>query len=373
MKILHLIDHLGLGGAQSLVADIFNNQISNENIFLCALRSKTIETEIKHRNVYNNSSTQIFSFKPLIFLRKLIIRENIDIIHCHLMGSEYTGYLLKKLFFPEIVLIFHEHGKILSGAKYYPKVLKLISEKIDLIIAISKSTKLGLTTKAGIDDDKIRMIYNFIDTEKFNKINISWDINKEKNKLNLDPNDFIVGFAGRIVGMKGWREFILSSKILTTNYSNFQFIIAGDGNDKDNLLDLINQLNLQNHVQYIGFQSNMKKFYSMLDCIVVPSHYEPMGLTPIEAQAMGVPVIVSNVPALNEIIHHGEDALFFEVKNSYDLSKKILMIYNDKILRAKLIRNGLVNSKLYSMTKYFRELDHTYQKTLDNHNSLLDE
>jgi len=360
MKILYLIDHLGLGGAQSLVADIFNNQLENNNIFLYSLRSKEIEVEIKHKNVYHNPSNLVVLIKPFLFLRELILRENIDIIHCHLKGAQYTGYLLKKLLFPEIILIFHEHGKILSGAKRYPKVLKLIREKIDLIIAVSKSTKMGLITKAGIDDDRIRLIYNFIDTEKFNKTNLSWEVEEERNKLNLYPNDFLVGFAGRIVGMKGWREFIVSSKILTDDFNNMKFIIAGDGNEKDKLIDLIKQLNLQNHVHFIGFQSDMRKFYSMLNCIVVPSHHEAMPLTPLEAQAMGVPVIASNIPSLREIIQDEVNGLLFQKKDPEDLAQKILFLYNNSSLRHKIVSNGLINARKYSKTEYLRKLEGIY-------------
>gem|GEM_PF-5934199 len=73
-----------------------------------ALRKRNINIEINHKNIFYNDSKNKFSF-PILKLKKFIEKNNIDVLHCHLAKSQIMGYMLKKLFFPNIKLILHEH------------------------------------------------------------------------------------------------------------------------------------------------------------------------------------------------------------------------------------------------------------------------
>ena len=140
----------------------------------------------------------------------------------------------------------------------------------------------------------------------------------------------------------------------------------GEGAESKKLQFTIEKLNLNNHVQYLGFIDDILDFYACLDCFVIPSHWEPMGLTEIEAQACGIPVIASNTKGLNEIIRDKETGLLFEPRNVKDLEEKILLMYNDKDLRKKLIKNSLVEVRKYSREYYMDELFSVYNELLSN-------
>jgi len=114
MKILHIIDSLGLGGAQTVVRGIFESQKDNRDIFLFALRRRDITMEIDHINVKIFNSNKKYSFKPLIKLKELIRKEGIEVLHCHLFKSQLFGVIIKIFYFPKIKIIFQEHGKIFS-------------------------------------------------------------------------------------------------------------------------------------------------------------------------------------------------------------------------------------------------------------------
>lgn len=91
-----------------------------------------------------------------------------------------------------------------------------------------------------------------------------------------------------------------------------------------------------------------------------------MGLTEIEAQACGIPVIACNTEGLNEIIQDKETGLLFEPKNVKDLEEKILRMKNDTDLRSKLIKNSLLEVEKYSRAHYMDELFSVYNELLSN-------
>ena len=166
-----------------------------------------------------------------------------------------------------------------------------------------------------------------------------------KNNFNrVSPNnDFVLGFAARIIERKGWLDLLLAFRSLQKE--NIKLLIVGDGAESKKLQSTIEKLNLNNQVQYLGFIDDILDFYACLDCFVIPSHWEPMGLTEIEAQACGIPVIASNTEGLNEIIRDKETGLLFEPKNVKDLEENILRMKNDTDLRGKLIKNSLLEVK----------------------------
>jgi glycosyltransferase involved in cell wall biosynthesis len=354
MRVLHIIDTLWLGGAQTLERDYFEAQKDNLDVFLYVLRRTDPQVIIDHRNVLIRNSFSRFSFFPLFELRKFIKENKIDIVHCHLLRSQLFGYLVKRFFFPEIKLVIHEQGDLVDTAGLSVPILKVIKHKTDLFITCSNALRRLLLEKINVEPVKAICLYNAINLQKFNRQAILWNVKEEKNKIGIGEDAFVVGFAGRLAERKGWREFVGLAKIFLSNAS-VKFLIAGDGPDKEELLSYIPVHGLSN-VIYIGYAPNMQLFYSLIDCLVVPSHHEPMGMIVPEAQAMRVPVIAANVDGLNEIVTDGTNVLLFGAKNIAGIKATLLKVIEDKPLRDYLISNGVTNAEKYSIESYSKAL-----------------
>lgn len=354
VKVLHIIDSMWLWWAQTVVKWIFEKQKENSDIFLYALRIRDINIKIDHKNIFTHNSTNKFSF-PLFILRKFIKENNIEILHCHLAKSQIMWWVLKTLFFQKIKLVFHEHGEIFEDWKIYPFLMNLFRNKVDTYIAVSKATKKYILQKTHFKENKVIVLYNFVDLDKFKKIE-NFDLETERKKYWLKKDDFVIWFASRLVERKWWIEFVESAKILSKKY-DIKFLIAWDWPDREKLLD---QIKWVSNIQYIWYMDNMVDFYNTLDCFIFPSHWEPLGLTWIEANTCGCPVIASDIEWLNEIMINDENALLFEKQNIEDLVEKIERIYNDIELRNNLIKNWLEEVKKYSLGKYLVELNNLY-------------
>ena len=364
MKTLHIIDKLGLGGPQTLLKEIIEKQVESNAIILYVLRETDIIIDIEHPKVNVYPSNNIFSFKPLKELNNIIEYEKIDVLHCHGYRAKVFGWLLKKRLASSVRLVFHEHGDIFRNNKFYNLLLRLSISEVDLNLACSKATKQQLIKKAHIPEDKIEVLYNFVDLNRYNRKNSVWDTEEERKKMGVSIDDFIIGFAGRIVGVKGWKLFIDAAKLLSGNLSNAKFVVAGDGKDKVKLLKLIGSYHLNSDVIYVGYITDMVWFYSVLNCLVLPSYRESMPLAVIEAQAMGIPVIASNIETLTEIICDEENGLFFELHNEKELAEKIRLLFEDDNLKRKIISGGLKTVQKYSLNVYIENLNNIYDGLL---------
>ena len=364
MKVLHIIDHLNIGGAQTILKGILEKEKNNKNIFCYVLKNSKAKIKINSQNLYLCKNYSRLNVRSLFELKKIIKNENVDILHCHLMKAYILGYLLKLLFFKNIKLVFHEHGEIFINRKWYSCFVKIAQKKVNLLIAVSEATKNKLMENAGVDSNKIKILHNFVDLEKFGyDINNKYNNNRSKKneELKIKDNDFVVGFAARIVRRKGCYNLISAFGELR-NIKNIKLIIAGEGHEKNNYVKLINKLKLNDKVFFLGAVLNMAWFYSIIDCFVIPSHWEPFGIVALEAQATKVPVIASNTGGLNEIISDKKTGLLFEPENEKDLAKKIELIYNNEELRKKLAENGFESVKKYSLGNYLIKLENIYHE-----------
>jgi L-malate glycosyltransferase len=355
---------MGLGGAQTLVAGIIEGCEASDDIYCYVLRRNDLRLINLRNTICRNSNSCLYDTLSIPELKRLISQKNIQILHCHLLESFFLGYLLKKLYFKHIKLIYHEHGRIFSNRTTYKLFLKLTYENTDLSIAVSKATRRKIIEYTQREEEKIKVIYNFVDLDKFNTENCNVNSNKLNHKFNIKSDDFVFGFAARIIKRKGWLDLLLAFKSIEDK--NVKLLIVGDGVESQKLQSTIEKLNLNDKVYYLGYVDDILDFYSCLDCFVIPSHWEPMGLTEIEAQACGIPVIASNTEGLNEIVLDKETGLLFEPKNVKDLEEKIKLMKNDTDLRNKLITNGLLNVRRYSRERYLNELYAVYNELLSN-------
>ena len=359
MRILHIIDHVGMGGAQTILKGILEKNRDNKDIFYYALRNNKIKVEIDHPNIHSYKGYSKLNTQSLLELRKLIKKEKIDVIHCHLAKSMFFGYILKILFFKKIKLIFHEHGRIFENQKLYNYFNEKVQNNVDLFIAVSEATKIELIKNSKVDEHKIKVLYNFVDLNKINPNIKNYDITIKAKEVGIDKDYFVIGFAGRLNRIKGCD--ILIKSIPYIKIQNIKIMIAGDGIERKQLDKLSKDLNLKDKIIFLGYVNNIEEFYNIIDYLVIPSRSESFGLSAIEAQASGTPVIASSIKGLNEIVLDKKTGLLFQPENEKDLAEKIELIHNDKNLRIELIKNGLYEVRKYSLDNYLLNLKSIYE------------
>ncbi len=352
ISVLHVIDSFSLGGAQRIVLDIFSNQKEISYIFALK-KEKNKRVVVVGEKIFFHNSFSKYSLLPLLELKKIIKEKEITILHCHLFRSKVFGFLLKKIWFSDITLIFHEHGQIFDNGFFYNNFIRFTSKKVDLHLAVSVATKNKLIENARIKPSSITVLYNFTTLK----------INKKRDQKNNLTRPFVFGFMARLIKKKGWKDFIYLASELKKRNHKVKFIIAGNGKDKNKMLKMIKKNNLEKNIFYLGPFYKPQKFYQMIDFFVNPSYQDSFGLTVLESQSMGIPVLVSDIEAFNEIIKNNQNGLVF--KNREDLVKKAEILINHSLLRESLRKNGLKNAKQFSIELYLEELSLLYKEKIN--------
>lgn len=284
-----------------------------------------------------------------------IKKHHVNIINCHSGHAMQLCMLLK--FLTGAKLIMFKHNAIPAKHDFYHNWQRRYT---DAFICVSQLV-YDLQTRGLSEPEKQKyyLIYNGIDTEKFNKYN---NIAKDKNK-------FIIGYAGRIAENKGLDILLQAFKILSRQYENIYLHIAGtDEGYLKEVKTFITANGLQNRIEYLGNLKDMEAFYKKLNLFVLPSVVkEAFGLVLCEAMYCRVPVITTDSGAQKEIITNGVDGIIVKAGAVDELVKEIEKVYNapEKYLKiADVASNKIL--KNFSITKCAEKLLKIYTRKVKN-------
>src|SRR5699024_3324941 len=207
--------------------------------------------------------------------------------------------------------------------------------KASAVISLSEISKANFSS-LGIPVEKITVVPNAI---AGSELSIDFDKTKIRSELGL-PNEFIVGTVTSVVGYEGLDDLLRGLKVL----DNVFCLIVGDGEARPSLEILAQELKIQHRVIFVGKQpsESIWRWYAALDAFVVPrKDFEVCRtVTPIKslrAQALGVPVIASDLPALREVT--GNIALYSVPESARSIADTIDKVRNLSTHELAKIRN----------------------------------
>ena len=308
--------------------------LPNDGILKDKLIENGIETYVVHYPILRR---KYFNLKGIINyglsyfgksneIVKLLKNKKIDIIHANTTAVLEGIYLKKKL---KCKLIWHVHEIILKPAIINKIISYLIGRYADKCVAVSKAVKKHLIDSKFVDEDKVEVIYNGVDTERFNPNVENKYLYKEWNI----PNEAIkVGMIGRVNAWKGQNDFLDAAEGLLKKYSNLYIFIvgsafAGEEWRVDELKKKIADSKNRDRIVFSEFRTDTPEIHSFFDVLVLPStNPDPLPTVVLEAMGCGTPVVGYNHGGVTEMVVSGETGLLAEVKNSKDLERKIQQV-----------------------------------------------
>lgn len=280
--------------------------------------------EVVTFNLY--SAAGIFAVNGLAgFIKK----QRVDIINCHSGHAMQLCLLLKFLTGAKVVMF--KHNALPAKHDFYHNWQR---KNTDAFICVSRLVyDLQIQGLTEAEKQKYHLVYNGIDTEKFDKY---------KN-IKKDPDKFVIGYAGRIAGDKGIDILLQAFEKLSEKYYNIYLQLAGT--DEKGYLQKVQQFiverNLQKRIEYLGNQKDMERYYKKLNLFVLPSVVkEAFGLVLCEAMYCGVPVITTNSGAQGEIITNNIEGEIVQAGDVNDLTKSIEDVYNNYQRCLKMAENA---------------------------------
>jgi len=239
------------------------------------------------------------------------------------------------------------HGLRYEGFSGKKKWLLMQIEKLTCacaseVICVSQGLRQTLIDNKICSPNKARVIHHGsasgLDLGKFNPESNELQGSLVRTKLGIDPNDFVFIFAGRLVVDKGIIELINSFVKLNTINKNTHIVLIGWLPDKNtpDLTEKIKVINSHSNIHYLGLQKDIRPYLQSANALVLPTYREGFGMVLVEAGALGIPCIATNVTGCNEIIidrkngelipPRNEQALFEKMKDWAENREKLLFM-----------------------------------------------
>lgn len=198
-----------------------------------------------------------------------------------------------------------------------------------------------------------------IDLKRFNTKN-NGDYLKERYKIPTRP---ILLYVGRLDKEKNL-DFVLKAFAVALKQIDFQFVIAGTGAEKKNLIERAENLTILEHVTFTGFvpDNDLPNLYAISDCFMIAGLAELQSIVTMEAMASGLPVIAVNAVALPELIKNNQNGFLFEDSDLDGLTKNLVQMFSDTNLRRRMSAKSLefitfhdIDKSIDSFLKVYRD------------------
>lgn len=324
MKIVHIYYSLNYGGIESLLVNLTNWQVqNNQDVSLILINKQTEANLISFLNPKVNliEIKRRIKSKGLFELFKLnykLIKNKFEIIHVH---AAEIGNIILPFFYNKIVLHIHATSAITN---------RKIS-KFNKCIVISNAVKNVLKKDYNINNTEI--IYNGIDFKDFKK--------RSSNKLS---NKIIC--VGSLVNSVKNQKLIIEQFFKIKDIIESKLHIVGDGPDFCSLKKLIEKLNLNDRVILLGSKNQdwIKNSLKKYDLFIQASKTEGLGIAAIESAAAMVPILLSDIEGHLEVSDNGKYCELFSLNDRDELSKKIIQFYNNPL---KFFENAKTNISFF--------------------------
>jgi glycosyltransferase involved in cell wall biosynthesis len=358
-RILHVIDHLHHGGAQTVLKDLIENASDKElEHFICVLRTDKIEISIDTDII--GLTYKRWDPRTIWRIVKICKEKDIDILHAHLQKSIISSLLAK--IFCNCRLIVHVHGGVfLKGLSFslYRFLLRILKRKATIYIANSHATAQKLVDNIKIKTERIEILYNPID---FSTFSTRPDVRRQmRDELKCKQDDIIIGFVGRLHHVKGVDLLIQAFALLIENNKNYFLEITGDGPERGSLENMVEKFEISNRVQFLGMCPDVAKVMSGFDIGVVPSRHEPFGRVALELMRMRVPIVSSGVDGLSELVKDGDTGVVNPTNTPEDIAKAIQRLIVDEQLKQQVVENAYTFSERFEVGSYVQKIQQIYQ------------
>lgn len=372
IEILFVLGGLGCGGAERIAVDILEH--IDQNLFHIDFlvpqgsdrfydeRVKSQGSDIFYSprfNLYNRCAYRKW-FKEYLSLH------HYDVIHFHqvVMVTSVADLIHEQ----GIKIIVHAHSTSFRGNQIVKKVKKFLISKIPLVadymVACSEDAGKSYFGQNCDLSPKYEVLWNAIDTEKF-VFDLSARTNV-RNRYGISDKSYVLGHVGSFTQPKN-HKFLLSifSELYRRN-DKYRLMLVGTGRLFKDIQKLAKTLNCSDGIVFTGPQQEVAPFYSAMDLFVFPSIHEGLPLSVVEAQANGLPCILSNAVSKDTAVCNGS-VRFIGISSVEEWCKSV---ESDEMSR-KQGNFDIVKSSKYDINLYVKRLERIYINVWSEHSGCI--
>lgn len=302
--------------------------------------------------IVNSIGVIVFYYKVYSTLQKI----KPDIVHAQQISMSFHSFLRKIIFGTPYVVF--ARGIYFSDVNKLQKILYILSLKFsNALIVMSDFMK---TQFLPYYKGKMYVIPNGIELEKY-RPNVK---NSIRSKYNIQNEEKIILFIGRLHAIKGINDIIHALPIIKEKIPHVRLVLIGpDQGEKTSLEQLIHTYGLEKEVILTGQvkPEDMQEYLHASDIFVLPSLSEGFPNVILEAMAAGLPVVSTNVSGIPEVIMDGQNGFLVNPRSPEEIAEKSVKLLTDDLLYRKISQNNIEKVKNYSLENVIQKIEAVYR------------
>ena len=349
----------GMAGSEKVVFDIVRNLDKRKyELFLLSFKDGPI------RNLYENLGVKVKTFLKekkcdLNFIRAFrnyLVEENIDILNAHHLSTFYWSFLSAQK--TGIKILFTEHSVWqLEELDLTKKILnRILFGRVDGLVAISEQIKQYYLEKLKLNENKVYLIANGIDLNRFRKVAADY----KKLELGFRLEDKIIGMVANIRPEKNHKLLLSAFTKMAKEMKDLHLLLVGLDCMDGEVQGIARKLEVADRIHFLGNRGDVPEILNILDIFCLTSFHEGLPISLLEAMACEVPVVGSDVLGINEVIKHKENGFLFPI--------------DDEEILINSIRNLLINDELRKtigrIGRVYVQENYNLERKMENYNVL---
>ncbi|MGH7447785.1 MAG: glycosyltransferase family 4 protein [Longimicrobiales bacterium] len=366
LKVLHLIDTGGPGGAETVFRNVVTGLDSDrwESLAVVPVRD-WLHDALRTCGVEPLLVSTHGSF-DLAYLRRLIAlcRTDVSLIHAHLLTTSVYGALAGAIAGVPLVCTFHGPADIDGGNRLRTVKFRIINNVGRAhVVFVSESLRRTFLETVPLNAGRTAVVPNGIEADRFG----AGQPDLLRQELDVGADDLLIGAVGNVRPSKSYDVLLRSAALLRARAVPFRMAIVGQGDGPllNDLRRLHAELGLGDTVAFTGFREDIPAVMRSLDIYVSSSTVEGFSLTTVEAMAAGVPVVATRSGGPEDIIRNGETGVLVPARSPEALADALEALTRDTDGRHRLAGAAKrVAAERYTIDAMVRGYEHVYERAL---------
>lgn len=329
---------------------------------------KNLDSEIHYHTIgiYRNplSKDTWVAYKQLL---KLLRENKFDVIHCNTPIGGVLGRLcgkkadVKKVIYQVHGFHFYKGAPLVNRVLYYA-IERYMAHYTDALITINKEDYQAAQKFKLRNGGKVYYVPGVgIDVDLYK--DVLCDKNELRQEIRLRQSDFVLLSAGRLD--KNKNNAVIIKALAHLNYSDIHFVLCGEGEEADNLKELVRKYGLEQQVHFLGNRTDMNNIYKVSDVFMMMSYREGLSRSIMEAMASGLPCIVSRIRGNVDLIDEAKGGYLCAPNDDRALAQNIEDLYTNRQMCLQMGSYNLNRVRRYDLKQIVARLEKIYRE-IDN-------
>ena len=319
-------------------------------------------TEMDWKVLNLKGFTKTDTWKNIFRFTDVLKNDRIDILQTHWLDSNIAG-AVAAMRTKRTKVIMARKNQGYSLGRLHKLVIRVTDHGADHFVTNSHDIKRGMMTDEGVPENKISVIYNGLD---LSSVGLPDPAKRKavRASLGLADHEVAICLVGNLRPVKQIKTLVRAAGIMKESTPNARFFVAGEGNEREMLQDMANELGVAETMTFLGSRGDIPELLTAMDIGTLTSMSEGFSNSIVEYMAAGLPVVCTDVGGCGEAVEQNVSGRLVPVGDSDGLAANLSELCADQELRATMARAAHARAQTYSKESYARNYEAMYRKVL---------